>query len=261
MKPSQLILIFAILGYCFTDDPDICSTEFEEKLKTECSAIDTTCSLTSFSKRCISYKNDDCSKGDGNEDTCRRTFPSQFPLKKCVYDSVNEKCKLEDTVCTDFDNGVNGVFFDDNKNYCAQLKANNDRSSCRISENGKCESHSNYCGDLSSSPTDCNKNILSNISRCFYDTDNICKEEQRKCDRIINYITEEQCHGLKATDDEKQKCVYSNGKCKEEYIKCQDIPSPSDPTCWGKYPLIQKGTYYDYDYSYYCDFFFTKIRM
>lgn len=258
MKPSQLILIFAIFGYCFTDDPDICSTEFEEKLKTECSAIDTTCSLTSFTKRCISYKNDDCSKGDGNEDTCRRTFPSQFPLKKCVYDSANEKCKLEDTVCTDFDNGVNGVFFNNNKNYCAQLKANNDRSSCRFSDDGKCESHSNYCADLSSSQTDCIKNILSNTSRCFYDTDNTCKEEPRKCDREISYITEDQCHGLKATDDEKQKCVYSNGKCKEEYIKCQDIPSPSFTRCRGKFPLIQKGNYYEYDYSYYCYHFTSE---
>jgi len=261
MKLSQLILIFAITGYCFAEDPDICATEFEEKLKTECSAIDTTCSLTSFTKKCISNKNNDCSKGDGDQDTCQRTFPSQFPLKKCVYDTVNKKCNIEDTICTDFDNGVYGVFFNENKNYCSQLKANNDRSSCRFSDDGKCESHYNYCADLSSSSTDCNKNILSNITRCYYDTgDSTCKEGPRKCNTVIDYITEDQCHSLKATDDEKQKCVFIDGKCKEEYIKCQDIPSPSSINCRGKYPLIQEGTFYKYDYTYYCSYLSVSAK-
>ena len=139
MKGLQLVLVFAIFGYCFTED--ICSQNFEAKVKAACEAIEPTCIFTDYYPRCISKTNNDCSTGLWDRATCNRIFPSQFPLKKCVYDSSTGECNLEDSVCLDFNNGVNGVFFNNDKDICEKLKADNDRSSCRFDENeGKCKS-------------------------------------------------------------------------------------------------------------------------
>ena len=107
---------------------------------------------------------------------------------------------------------------------------------------------------MSGFPEDCNKNILSDYTKeCYYNSDT-CEERDRTCDRGIQYITETQCHNLKASDDEKQKCVYFNGFCFAMYINCEDIPSPSYDVCSRINPLVLKGTYYDIDYFHSCDY-------
>ena len=257
MKVLNLLLLISILGISISDEPDICSTQFEQKIKSECENLDSTCSLTSFSPRCLSIKNEDCLKGDGNEATCNSIFPSEFPLKKCVYDSENKKCNKEETICTDFNTGVNGVFFNENKDYCGQLKANNDQSSCRFSFDGNCESHSNSCDGLSQ--TECDKNYLSETKKCFYDTsDGTCKEETNCDGHILRYITETQCHNLKTSDETKKKCVYSRVGCRSQYINCEDVPSPNYTQCRLYTPLINKGNYYDYNYFKICGYSSSK---
>lgn len=257
MKLSQVILFFAFIYCCFCQNADICSSEFENKLKSLCEGLDSTCSLTEFSKRCISNKNEACSVGDGDQTVCEYTFPQNFPLKKCVYNSSTKKCNEEFTTCSDFNTGVYGVLFNDNKDYCERLKADNDRSSCRFSDDGiTCKSYSNYCEDLSSLPAECNSNILSSAEKCYYDSLGTappsCEKGNRICDHELYDVSEAQCYSLKATDDNKQKCVYNGEYCIEEYIKCADIPFSDYRSCLGKYPLIQNGNHYEYDYTKYC---------
>ena len=142
-----------------------------------------------------------------------------------------------------------------NRALCSQFKTNDPDKVCRLEKNGEdCNPHYKSCThtNIKNVRSACINNIPENDGmRCVWDSDkNECKEDYKICDDLEN-VTEEECHNLKAKDPSKQKCVYNNGKCKQEYIDCKDI---SLGTCnSGKYPLIQEGTYYVYNYKYKCE--------
>lgn len=164
MKTINLFLIFAIMGYCFTDGQDECITEFEVQLQSKCQAIDSSCNLTSFSQRCISKNNNDCSKGNGDQTICQRIFPNDFPKNKCVYNSGNNICEKKRSVCSDYNNGIYGIYFQEDKGNCALLTAENGKDSCRIADDGTCKSYYDSCSsELSSSQ--CTDNLLSNYKK------------------------------------------------------------------------------------------------
>ena len=80
MKNLQLILVFAIIGNCLTDDTDKCTTGFEQVLKDRCEAVNETCNYQpSYNEICLSkINNDDCSMGDRKGDICRKILNLNF---------------------------------------------------------------------------------------------------------------------------------------------------------------------------------------
>jgi len=257
MKLMQMILILAIIGFCFTQtDPNICATKFEEIVNEKCKALHDSCAFLNYNKECISKTENDCSEGDNDYTLCYKIFPDDFPKHKCVYNTGNNKCENKPTDCTDYNNGINGITFTGNKDLCAQFSpGNNDNKICLLNDDGiTCQSHFKSCANAG---TDCNSNLLSNYKRkCLSGTG--CNEVERKCDTPLYNVNEEQCHDLNPSNSEKQKCVYYNGVCKQEYINCRDIPSPTSTSSCNTKPLISKGNYYDYDYKNECEFIPTS---
>ena len=252
----QMILILAIIGFCFTQtDPNICTTKFEEIVNEKCKALHDSCAFLNYNKECISKTENDCSEGDNDSTLCNKIFPDDFPKHKCVYNNGNNKCENKPTDCSDY-NGINGITFTGNKDLCAQFSSGDNDKICLLNNNGRtCQSHFISCEKATTAV--CDSNLLSNYQRKCHLEGTVCTEVERKCDVPLSNVNEEQCHNLNPSVPAKQKCVYNNGVCKEEYINCQDIPSPSTSTC-DKKPLISKGSYFDYDYKYECEYISTS---
>ena len=79
MKTIQLILIFAFISYCFTQS-DECTTEFESRLQSKCTSIDTTCRFTdNENQRCLPKNSCGIAENDGD---CRKIIPDNYHKKK-----------------------------------------------------------------------------------------------------------------------------------------------------------------------------------
>ncbi len=257
MKNLQLILIFAILGYCFTDDTDKCTTGFAA-LKNRCENINS-CKFYDFQPFCISTNNDDCSRGNGDSDTCLKIFPKTFPAQRCIYNSGT--CQAADNTCSHFNSVLNsipgGVLFDKQKqrDICSQLKAGNGKI-CLISDedsvtNGYslgCKEFSAACDSstvLSGVGLSCDQNLLSYTTKCSSLDDGTCSSTPRKCDAGLHNVNKVECEGLTSTDSNK-KCVYENGVCSAVYTSCNVYSSLS--SCEGETPLVENGKEYNYKY-------------
>ena len=143
----QMILILAIIGFCFTQtDPNICATKFEEIVNEKCKALHDSCVFLNYNEKCISKTENDCSEGDNDSTLCGKIFPDDFPKHKCVYNTGNNKCENKPTLCTDYNNGINGITFTGNKDLCAQFSAENNDKICLLNNNGRtCQSHFISC--------------------------------------------------------------------------------------------------------------------
>lgn len=255
MKSLQVILIFAILGYCFTDDTDKCTTGFEA-LKNRCENINS-CKFYDYSPFCISTNNDDCSRGNGDEETCLKIFPKTFPAQRCVYNSG--ACQAADNTCADFYRIVNGVSFDKQKqrDICSQLKAGNGKK-CLISDedseangytNIGCREFAIACDALLDVGLTCGQNLLNYTTKCALGEDGTtCSSTQRKCDAGLQNVNKQECNGLTSTSTNK-KCVYNDGVCSAVYTSCNVYPLSS---CEGQTPLVENGN--DYDYKHICKY-------
>ena len=248
MKNLQLILIFAILGYCFTDDTDKCTTGFAA-LKNRCENINS-CKFYDYSPFCISTNNDDCARGNGDQATCEKIFPKTFPLQKCVYIAGTNSCQSKDIECHEFNEVINGVTFDkkEQRQICGQLKAR-DGMKCLISDadtfgyNQGCYEFSDSCNPLSGGIS-CNQNLMDYTHKC-YDSSGTCTSNLRKCDIPLNNVNKGECESLTTTGSNK-KCVYENGVCSAVYTSC-NVYSPLN-SCEGKAPLVENGKEYNYKY-------------
>lgn len=244
MKKYQLILILALVGFCFTEDQDICSSGFETKLEEECVKLDASCELTDNSpNRCISKKNSNCRGGDGDEYICYRIYPNDYPERICYYDSANDECKERKPTCGEYSSLTK---IDETHNYCSLLDAG-EKKTCHLSDiSGDCTAYYDSCSETPS--TECNGNLPSNFKQICELVGTTCTPVERKCDNPIYDVTETQCHELKSSSNLKA-CVYSNGVCKAEFIKCDDITNTaSSSICNNKYPLIKDSNnnyYYD----------------
>ena len=140
MKTFQVILVFALIGYCFSDIDD-CSTEFETKLRTLCTSIDSsTCIYPSHD---ICYSKNACS--EGTEAFTSRTHPKHY-IYKCVEDSdgqcVEKKKECSDYDTTTGDSCVNLDPGDASKKICAVPLGSD------TSVTVQCKSHFNLCEDF-----------------------------------------------------------------------------------------------------------------
>ena len=257
MKNFQLILIFAILGYCFTDDTDKCTIGFAA-LKNRCENINS-CKFYDFPPFCISTNNDDCSRGNGDRDTCLKIFPKTFPAQRCEYNSGT--CQEVDNTCSDFNSVLNniagGVLFDKQKqrDICSQLKAGNGKK-CLIADddlgtinyNSGCREFSATCdtGILTELSLSCGQNLLSYTTKCT-SAGSICSTTQRTCGSVtpLQSVNKTECESLISTIANK-KCVYENGACSAVFASC-NVYSPLS-SCEGKTPLVENGKEYNYKY-------------
>lgn len=259
MKTLQIILISALLTYCFSDDADECSSQFKTKLEQSCGAIDGSCSYRpDFTKNCISINNNDCSTGNGDENYCNNIFHKEFPKKKCVYIAGTKQCEAQDTTCSDFNTGIAGITFGlANRELCKDFKTD-EGNQCLLSNALDCRSYSKTCTGLTS-PT-CETTLLDYKTECFLDG-STCKFRERTCSNSpLKNVNEQECHELKSSSTpDTKKCVFtSDGQCLAEFINCASYidPVPLNPAaaCNGKNPLILKGNYYYRDISRVCKY-------
>ena len=174
----------ALLGYCFSDE---CADEFQQLIKTQCENINSTCRFHDFNEKCIATV-DECSKGNGDPNFCQHIIPSTFPQKKCKY-YTNSSCLLEDTVCSDFNNGIAGITFDrlKNRSLCDGFKASDDKK-CFLDNDRTCKEFFVSCGDATSS---CITNLISYTNRCKLDGSGNCvSSEKRDCDSTVENVYE-----------------------------------------------------------------------
>ena len=89
MKAFQLILLFALLCYCLSQDgDDQCQKEFNNILNRACTGINNGCLYNIPDKKCI--QTNLCSLGDENESKCKTLVPSDFHKK-----NINIMIQLE----------------------------------------------------------------------------------------------------------------------------------------------------------------------
>ncbi len=246
MKITKLLLFLALLGHCFSDE---CADEFQQLIKTQCENINSTCRFHDFNEKCIATV-DECSKGNGDPYFCQHIIPSTFPQKKCKY-YTNSSCLLEDTVCSDFNNGIAGITFDrlKNRSLCDGFKASDDKK-CFLDNDRTCKEFFVSCGDATSS---CITNLISYTNRCKLDGSGNCvSSEKRDCDSTVENVYENECHELVSSNTNK-KCVYeeSSGQCSAVFTSCKFYDQYS---CDYKKPLIEKDNKYYYDLSKICKY-------
>ena len=261
MKTFQLILIFTILGSCFTQDDDECSTKFESILQQKCTSINTTnCRFTNNdNERCLP-KNSCGSAGTYSD--CSKLIPENYHTKKCSWKLKEEggsvyECKEVDKICTDYNQPINGIQI--SGDICGDLKANSADEKCQLywdvpTSMYKCTSHFKLCSKASGSADICNNNIPDvSSTKCFYDNTKSpaeCTTRPRSCsytDSIIfRDMAEDICPSLQLQQSTGTKCIYLGGTCQEKYILCSGyFISGNENACNSEFPLNQTGKDYD----------------
>ena len=255
MKVYQLFLIFSIISFCFLEDADQCTTDFENILKDKCEGINS-CSFTLFSDhsvRCISTKNEGCQRANGDSDLCAKIFPSTFPKQRCQIQSGGTNCIPENNNCLNFNSPVNGILFDPIKDraICDGFYAASGKR-CLVVDRDlstiiQCKEFYTRCEDITD-PDECEANLIDYTTKCHFDGS--CKSGYvRYCDTGLDTVTEEECSNLQSSNADK-KCVYSGGRCSARYVNCEKYGSSS--TCNDNSPLIQKENAYYLDDSKLC---------
>jgi len=262
MKNLQLLLlIFALIGYCFTDDTDKCTTGFEQALKDKCEDINETCSYQpTYPEICISKIYNDCSNGDGDLNICTKIFHNDFPEKKCYYTSSNE-CDPQETVCSDFDNIIIRDIRLEEREFCSKFKSGNTQKICLLDNGLSCSAYYINCNGLSNAECTSNDLIQNYAQECYWEGDpstGSCQSRQRICDPTLLNVKEDECDRLLPSrlTTENRKCIYSSNQCKAE-TSCENlVGSLNDEICLKNPPIIQKGsgTGYEFDYKHKCKF-------
>ena len=239
MKLLHLFLIYAIIGYCFTDEEIIdCGAMFETSLIEKCEAIGS-CTYNSKDKKCI--ETGQCSSGNRKTSAeCSEIVPKNFTFYKCEL--INSECKETLRECGDFHLISSGPISGD---ICSQLKAPEGKH-CVLK--GYCDAHYDECESIttttepSSTSTVCTNNIPKDPSKeCYWNTDDpahpICKYRYRDCGVTFYDENIDTCTKLNASNN-KKKCIFDEvyNYCKEEFIKCEDLTLTSD-NCETHFPL------------------------
>ena len=152
--------------------------------------------------------------------------------KRCVYGQVVDnsgtpsvKCYEEYKTCESYtDNSI-----DTDKSGCTSIKLLEKNEKCvYIEEEDNCVTKSlltyQNCEDYTgNSKRVCESIVLSpsNRSYCILDKDMKCKERPLFCEEAFG---EDECLHIAKANDTNRRCAYnySDGKCFEEYIRCED---------------------------------------
>ena len=279
MKALQLILIFAIIGFCLTDDTEMdeCESRFKVSLQTKCGSIGScTYNIEGTDNVCVATQ--DCSKGNGKTQAeCEEIVPSNYHEYKCILEG--SVCKPTKKECEEY-NKIRSVTSGSSPTYtsitgdgCTKLVPRTGKGDECIIVSGQCIPHFVQCSSITSpspNPGQCNNNIPGEpTKRCEWkkegeETTESCHTYVRYCDYtasdVKNYASKDICFGLEidTSDSErtKKKCIYSGSTCTSVYDKCDDYIVPGDPTddsrCNGRHPV--DSTLKDYDYSLTCKF-------
>ena len=252
MKTLQLLLIFAIIGYCFTDETEIdeCETQFHEILKTKCAAIGS-CTLNDEYKSCMETK--ECTSVD--KDNCLNTIPPKLHLEKCALNAAGTACQTTEKLCSDYNIfGRRSSSGDD----CTKLTpptGQGDRCILKSTTPDRCEPHFNECSSITADSDKCGRNIPKDLQyKCGWDSSKNpkCQTILRNCIYSDVFIANKTiCHGLKLTDSDeteraKKQCIYNGGTCEGVYKLCDHYSNSGQTTCESSLPVNQEGNYYDY---------------
>ena len=249
MKTLQFIFIFTIIRFCFSDDK--CTTGYESLLKNKCQ--DNSCTYQpDYNEICISITNNDCSKGDGYQNSCPHIFHKDFPKLKCDYNSVEDECVPIDTSCGDFNSVVSIPDFVRDKDLCASFKAPIGQR-CLLSNTLSCTSYADSCDN--SSPCTSGFLLSDYKTLCVSKDGGGCESKARTCTTSgFKNVNKDICSSLKSSDTLHQVCVYSDNICKAEYL-CENYPNPSNQDeCESIIPLTSTTNGYEYDYKSKCVF-------
>ena len=230
---SKLILIFAIIGFSFTDDVDQCYTKFEEFLQNRCNDIKTDaadkCTYFSSIQRCT--KPTACL--GGTTTTCSNIIPINYKTQKCKMSGST--CQETDKLCEDYEET-----WGDN---CLTLKFDATKGDrCDFSYFKKCTHHFNDC--TKASKEQCTNNIPNDIKKKCVLKNNACTAEPRLCSDTYYKIDETNCNSLTASDN-KKKCFYLNKACTEYYETCEKYVGTNKTECENIKPLNSAGNGFD----------------
>ena len=254
MKTLQLLLIFAIIGYCFTDETEIdeCEIQFYEILKTKCAAIGS-CTLNDNYNLCVETK--ECTSVD--KDNCLNTIPPKLHLEKCALNAAGTACQTTKKLCSDYNKfGGSSSLGDD----CTKLTpptGQGDRCILASTTSDPCEPHFNECSSITADADagKCRLNIPKDLQyKCGWDSSKNpkCQPVLRDCTSSGVFIANKTiCHGLKLTDTDeteraKKQCIYNGVTCQGVYKLCDYYSDSGEATCESRLPVNQEGNYYDY---------------
>ena len=164
----------------------------------------------------------------GDEERCVNFRTSDDTKKRCVYDSNNNNCHEEYKTCKEYSDNTLGK----GRNSC---KSPTDETCDYILRKDQCQTKKNYTScseydDTGEKDRIICESIISQTNHlyCVFENDNHCIEREPFCSEVYN---EDDClHIAKATDANK-KCAFGNGKCYEEYIRCEDYLEASSYNC------------------------------
>ena len=267
MKKRQLIVILFLIGFCFTEDTDECSIEFEKELEKKCLSIHSSCQFTDIPQRCV--QKDTCRTGTSG--TCSDLIPSDLHKKKCFWEtdtsSGNSVCNEVDKQCTDYNANVGSIQI--NGDECGKLSpekvvgiGSNNGDRCALNSNGYCRGHFNSCTNINDE-NKCNNNIPLEVnSKCFW-TGTECHTDIRHCLEFNPHnFTKNICSQL-YPQNAGTKCIYTESGCNEVPILCDGYydATASNPAsiCNGKTPLVTDGN--EYDFKYICKYNSASIDV
>ena len=167
----------------------------------------------------------------GDKERCINFKTTDDTKKECVYDSTkfgNAKCYEEYKTCKEFSDNTLGK----DRNSC---NSPTDETCDYILRKDQCQTKKNYTSCSEYDETGEKDRIIcesiisqTNHLYCVFENDNHCIERESFCSEVYN---EDDClHIAKATDANK-KCAFGNGKCYEEYIRCEDYLETSSYNC------------------------------
>lgn len=266
MKKIQLIFIFALIGYCFTADPDKCTSGFQDILRTKCEGIDSCVFEQNYSEMCISKKDNECSKGNGDPNICNYIFHKEFPPTKCDYTyNVNKDCIRLDLTCSQLNSPslFDNINYDRDRETCHKFNAASGKK-CLLDNSLECKEFFESCEGLNQ--IECqgyNSNPIYNLlpdykQECFWDGSS-CKTRYRTCDTTLKNVNEEICESLKSSDDDNKKCVFSvtstGTECKAMPLCSKISPGLNEDNCKNVIPLARKANQaYKLDYEHKCKY-------
>jgi len=246
MKRLQLILIFAVIGFCFLDDTENeCTTTFNNLIEARCNAIDTTkCHFNFETPSCIETRA--CSSQTA--ENCGNYKPPSFNTQKCEL--VGSTCTETKKKCGDYDSSLGDT--------CSDLvPVDGQGNRCDFNSAGACTPYFNECTGLAEGK--CATNIPKDYQyKCVW-KDSSCQKVKRNCDDhnlYRGYYNKELCHKFVASTDGK-KCFYLQTGCQEYSENCAEYDTDTSLCTSEKTPFAQLDkelSDYDLDFRKECYF-------
>ena len=160
-----------------------------------------------------------------------KTFCNKLEVSKdyyrCAYDKSG-KCYQEYKTCEDY---TNNKIETDRK--CEDIILLTSNQKCFYeNKNDTCYTREIFqsCGEYKGADKKTCESILSpeNKQYCILDKDSECIEKPINCTEA--HDDKDKCLKITKASDSNKRCAYKNGKCVEEYIRCEDFLASSTST-------------------------------